>query len=169
MDKSQVARELLKIARELTAETKDLREIMQIMPEVEAKIKEYERIKEEQERQMNTMYVDAVKGLDVKVKELSAAIGKALVSYFKQNGMGVRRASIDDRLVEVFIGQEDGVKRDRDSKVSTLIQFPRGRATYRLRNSDLRDEIVGNLSEVNTIPKLIATIKKAEKRGFWSE
>jgi len=169
MNNRRVARELLAIARDLTAATKDLGEIRAIMPEMKKKQEEHSRRQEEQRRELNRMYHEAVKDVDSKTKELSAAIVKALVDYFNKNSMGVRSADIGDNLVEVFIGSDDGVDRV-DSKVSTHISMTTGRDlfSYMLRNEVMDDER-GNLADKGTIPKLLQVVRKADRKGFWSE
>lgn len=168
MNKSEIAKELVAVARELTAETKNLDDIIDVMPAMKEKLAEYERKREELQQEMNKMYGDAVREVKTKVGELSQAIGDALVDYFEKNGMGVRKADIGDSLVEIFIGDDDGVDRYQ-SKVSTHIRTTGDlKATYMLRNDNL-DDHQNYLSPKNTIRKLLDRVKKAHKDGFWDE
>jgi ketol-acid reductoisomerase len=164
-----MANELVKLAKSMTAATKDLAEIREIMPAMKEKQKELYERREEATREMNRLWDDATRDVETKTIELTEAISKELVAYFKGSGKGVRTADNTGSLVEVFIGSEDGVNR-QNSKVGVHIALTVGteRANFMLRNESL-DDISGELSDKGTIQKLLQEVKKADKRGFWNE
>ena len=166
----KVAQELLKIAKEVSGATKDLAEIRSILPELRQKQDEYYRKKEEQQREINRLWSEANSELENKTNELLKAIQKELKRYFLKNGMGVRSSDLFGGLLEIFIGNKDGIDR-RESKVSCHISLTfKGNETYNymLRNDALDDQH-GKLDDKGTIGKLIQVIKKADKSGFWAK
>ena len=169
MDRQAIATELLVIARELTGATKDLAEVMAVLPELREKQEEFARRQEEELREMNRLRAEASRDLETKTIELLKAIQKELEDYFKKNGMGVRRSDVSGGLLEVFLGSDDGVDRYQ-SKVSVHIALYHKpeRASFMLRNEELDDQ-QGTLAPKGTIQKLMQVVKKQDKAGFWAE
>ena len=169
MNKLELANELVKIAKSMTAATKDLAEIREIMPAMKEKQEELSNRREEITRELNHLWGEATRDVETKTIELTEAITKELVAYFKGSGKGVKTADNTGSLVEVFVGSEDGVNR-QNSKVSVHIALTVGteRANFMLRNESL-DDISGTLSDKGTIQKLLQEVKKADKKGFWDE
>jgi predicted phage tail protein len=174
MDNVKVASELVKIAKSLTASVNNLAEIKAVLPAMREKIKEFERVREEAARMTNKLWRDATQEVNDGTKELSGKIGNALVDYFNGNGMGVRKTDIGDSLVEVFPGNglnTDGFRMDADTKVSTHISLlfdERPLMNFQLRNGNTGEVIKGELSDTNTIPKLLRIVKNADAKGFFS-
>ena len=169
MNRLELANELVKIAKSMTAATKDLAEIREIMPAMREKQEEYDKRREEITRQLNQMWGEATRDVQTKTIELLEVITKELVAYFKGSGKGVKTADNMGGLIEVFIGSEDGVNR-QNSKVSVHLALTTGteRANFMLRNESL-DDVSGELSDRGTIQKLLQEVKKADKRGFWDQ
>ena len=160
----------LHVAKSMTAATKDLAEIREILPNLRKKQDEYSRRQEEMRRELAVMWHEAHQDLDTKTAELTAAITRALVAYFKESGKGTRTASDTGTLTEVFLGSDDGVKRYQSKVSAHVVLTFEGRETaiFMLRNENL-DDIKGPLSDKNTVDRLLQEVKKAEKDGFWDE
>ena len=169
MNKLELANELVKIAKSMTAATKDLAEIREIMPAMREKQEELNEKREQITKELNHMWGEATRDVETGTIELTEAINKELVAYFKGSKKGVRTSDNTGSLVEVFVGSEDGVNR-RESKVSVHLALTVGteRANFMLRNESL-DDISGDLSDNGTIQKLLQEVKKADKKGFWDE
>jgi len=152
--------------RRLTAAVKDLADVVSVLPEFRKKQHEIRKKQEEQDRELNRLRMEASREVELRKRELLKAIQKELETYFKKNGMGVRKSDNDGGLVEVFIGSEDGVKRYQSKVSAHIVVYHELRATFMLRNEELDDE-EGILSSKNTIPKLMQVVKKADKADFW--
>ena len=169
MNRMELANELVKIVKSMIAATKDLAEIREIMPAMRKKQEELNERREQITRELNHMWGEATRDVETKTIELTEAISKELVAYFKDSGKGVKTADNTGSLVEVFIGSEDGVNR-QNSKVSVYLALMTrtDRANFMLRNESL-DDVSGELSDRGTIQKLLQEVKKADKRGFWNQ
>lgn len=179
MNKTAVANELADIAKSLMATGKvaassDLADVKKLLDDMHKKQAEFEKKREEYLRETNKMWRDATKDVDDAIRSLLADCHRELVTYFKGNGMGIRKANNDGGLIEVFIGSEDITNPDvggrYQSKVSVMIhmQFEgKERATASLRNENAEESVEINLKDNGTVAALMQEVKKAEKKGFW--
>jgi hypothetical protein len=173
---NRVANELVKVAKEImAAPVMDLAEVKAVLDETRKKQDEYDRRQEETRRELNLLWTEANDELDNRIKQLLDGIRDALVEHFIKIGYGVRYSAADGSLVEVFLGggKYPGSKETVDryqSKVGVMIKLTfkgREKATYMLRNENVDETIEKTLSDRNTIPKLLAEVKRAEQKGFW--
>ena len=173
-NKKIVARELVKMAKMLagskrTAAANDLAEIREILPEMYEKQEEIRKKIEEAQREHNRLLSEASAEMESKEKELLDAIEDALVAYFDgPNGKGVRQVDNQGKLLEVFVGNKDGVNR-HEAKVSVHLSLyfkEQERVDYMIRNDDL-DAIKGKLEDKNTVKSLVAKVREADQRGFF--
>ena len=161
--------ESMLIAGEKVAAVSDLGDVKKLLDDMHKKQAEFEKKREEYLRETNKMWNDATKDVNDAIKSLLADCHRELVTYFKGNGMGIRKANNNGGLIEVFIGSEDGVARVQ-SKVSVMIhmQFEgRENATATLANENREEWVIINLKDKGTIAALISEVKKAEKKGYW--
>jgi predicted Zn-dependent protease len=172
MDRVKVARELVDVAKMLRlARVWDLADVKSVVEETRKKLKVIADKKKEMEENMNLEYDAATAALEKRTAGLLAAIKDALVDYFNSVGIGVKRADAHGGLVEVFLGSKDGVKREQ-SKVSAMVSLTwKGEetATYMLRSEDLEGTREGELVNNKTVDRLMGTVKKMYKSGFWSK
>ena len=174
MDEMNIANELAEVASLLVASEKvaagnDLGDIKGLLEDMHKKQAEFEKKREEYLKETNKMWDEATKDVTEATENLLTDCHRELVTYFKGNGMGVRKAANSGGLVEVFIGSDDGVERVQ-SKVSVMIhmQFEgRESATGTLRNENLDETVEINLKDKGTVASLIKEVQKAEKKGYW--
>jgi hypothetical protein len=174
MNRIAVAKELVAVAKELEAleriaAGKSLGDVRALLDDMYVKQEEHEKKMEEYRRETNKMWDDAIREVREATDVLVQDLRKELVSYFNENGIGVRQDSANNGLVEVFLGSDDGVKRYQ-SKVSAHVSlfFKRTeRAGGMLRNENGDETIEFDLKNKNTVADVLARVKKAEASGFW--
>ena len=154
---------------DVVAANNDLGDIKGLLEDMHKKQAEFEKKKEEYLRETNKMWDDATKDVTEATKNLLADCHRELVTYFKGNGMGVRKSANSGGLVEVFVGSDDGVER-MQSKVSVMIhmQFEgKESAIGTLRNENLEEGAEINLKDKGTVAALVKEVQKADKKGYW--
>lgn len=162
----KLAGELVRTAKELTAKTSELQEVKNVMPQAEAKMRDYITKIEETERKLSREYQEAVRSIRNKTRELLESINSSVGDYLKNAGYGVRKVENDGERLEVYVGSNDGTERSV-SRVSIHISQSgdEKKQSYALHNEDRTVE--GELNTVNTVSNLIEEIRNLDKRGFW--
>lgn len=166
MENIKIATDLLKISKQINSKTENLQQIKNIMPEMQEKLRDYIEKKEEIQRKMSETYHEAVRNVNKKTRELINDIENSLTEHLNNTSYGVKKTDNDGNRLEIFIGNNDGKKRDK-SKIFIHIDLTRDDEKFLYKFINENKEIEGQLSETGTISQLLEEVKEVEMRGFW--